>query len=295
MTQETFNNPLLNGWLKVYTLINVIFLIYLWGYYLIGGLQSPNLSIETSLCTILCITNIVGIIYLTRNLRLGVYILLFVPIVILLIQFIIIDKISISIYSSILLSIITCLLLFFKSGNSSIWSQMKDGVDIKHFRHIHQLSTILILIVTSYGIYNYVTLTDNFSGKEMYNEDLPDNATMEELLRELDKPTITLGKVSKIEKRVKELPPEYEARIMALRHILAGHIVPNNHNTQSFKMAYFLRKDAMSKEQQDILDWFFRQDNDVMEIWRTSDGCSNLATFKEYIKDIIVKRKLTEY
>jgi hypothetical protein len=171
---------------------------------------------------------------------------------------------------------------------------MNDGIDIVHFKHIYQLSTVLILLALGYGIYSSIESKGKTSD-EIYDDHLYDEANQEELLKELDKTTITLSNISKIEKRIKELPPEYEARIMALRHILVGHIVPNTHDVEAFKMAYFLRKDAMSKDQQEILDWFFRQHNDVMEIWRTSDGCSNLAIFQEYIKDIIKKRKLTEF
>lgn len=290
-----FNNSILKGWLNVYVIINVIYIIYLWGSFIIVGQQSSNQSLETSLCTIMCITNIVGIVYLSRNLRFGVYILLLVPVIILFVQILLIGNIPLSIYLSLILSIITSLLLCLKSDNRTVWAQMNNGIDIAHFKHIYQLSALLILIVLGYGVYTYIALKNNANNEEIYNEDLLNEVNQEELLKELDKTTITLGKISKIEKIIKELPPEYEARIMALRHILAGHIVPNTHDTEAFKMAYSLRKDAMSKEQQEILDWFFRQHNNVMEIWRTSDGCSNLATFQEYIKDIIKKRKLTEF
>ena len=294
MANKTFNNPILKGWLNVCVIINVIYIIYLWGNLIIAGQLSSNQSLETSLCTIMCITNIVGIVYLSRNLRFGVYILYLVPIIILFIEVFLIDDISISIYLSLLLSILTNLLLCLKSENKTIWSQMSDGIDLVHFKHIYQLSTVLILLALGYGIYSSIESRGKIPN-EIYDDHLYDEANQEELLKELDKTTITLSNISKIEKRIKELPPEYEARIMALRHILAGHIVPNTHDTEAFKMAYFLRKDAMSKEQQEILDWFFRQHNDVMEIWRTSDGCSNFATFQEYIKDIIKKRKLTEF
>mgnify|MGYP003294839320 CR=1 FL=1 len=294
MANKTFNNPILKGWLNVYVIINVIYIIYLWGSLIIAGKLSSIQSLETSLCTIMCITNIVGIVYLSRSLRFGVYILYLVPIIILVIEVFLIDDISISIYLSLLLSILTNLLLYLKSENRTIWSQMNDGIDIVHFKHIYQLSTVLILLSLGYGIYSSIGIKGKTSD-EIYDDHLYDEANQEELLKELDKTTITLSNISKIEKRIKELPPEYEARIMALRHILAGHIVPNTHDFEAFKMAYFLRKDAMSKDQQEILDWFFRQHNDVMEIWRTSDGCSNLAIFQEYIKDIIKKRKLTEF
>lgn len=294
MANKTFKNPILKGWLNVYVIINVIYIIYLWGSLIIAGQLSSNQSLETSLCTIMCITNIVGIVYLSRNLRFGVYILYLVPIIILLFEVFLIDEISISIYLFLILSILTSLLLCLKSENRIIWSQMNNGIDIVHFKHIYQLSTVLILLALGYGIYSSIESKGKTSDK-IYDDHLYDEANQEELLKELDKTTITLSNISKIEKRIKELPPEYEARIMALRHILAGHIIPNTHDIEAFKMAYFLRKDAMSKKQQEILDWFFRQHNDVMEIWRTSNGCSNLATFQEYIKDIIKKRKLTEF
>lgn len=294
MAQTTFNNPILKGWLTVYIIINVICIIYLWSNFLTVGLQTPNLSLETSLCTVTCITNIVGIVYLSRNLRFGIYILFLVPIIVLAVQSFLIGNVSIPIYIYILLSVFTAMLLCLKSNNKIIWAQMNDGIDIKHFKHIYQLSIFFIVVVVGWGIYNYSTFKDS-SNEDLYDEELLSAMTQEEVLRELDKKTITLGKISKIEKVVKEFSPECEARIMALRHILAGHIVPNIHDIDAFKMAYFLRKDAMSKEQQEILDWFFRQHNDVMEVWKTSDGCSDLASFQKYIKDIIKNRKITEF
>lgn len=292
MAQRSLNNPILKGWLNVYVIINVIYIIYLWGSFIIIGQQSSNQSLETSLFTVMCITNIVGIVYLSRNLRFGIYLLLLVPFVVLVFELLLIEYISISIYISLASSIITSILLFLRSSDGTIWKQMNNGLDITHFKHIYQLSSFLIILALGYGICGYMS-GDDVSNK--YEEEVLNELTQEELLKELDKSNITLSKISKIEKIIKELPSEYEARIMALRHILAGHIVPNIHDIDAFKTAYFLRKDALSSGQQEILDWFFRQHKDVMVIWKNSDGCTSLASFQEYIKDIIKKRNLTEF
>lgn len=295
MGQTSFNNQILKWWFNIYIIINVLYIIYLWVNTLIVRQHSANLSLETSLCTIMCITNIIGVVYLSRNLRFGIYLLLGTPIVILLSQIFLIKEVSIAVYFSISLSIITRLLLCIKSNNRTFWSQMKKGVDIIHFKHIYQLSTILIVIVVCYGTYSYITKKDSIPIKYIEKENLLNGRSKEELLQKLNKANITLNEISEIEKLVTEIPYEYEARIMALRHILAAHIVSNIHDIKAFRSAYFLRKNAMSKEQQEVLDWFFRQSNEVFEIWETFGGCDNLVTFQKSIKEIIEKRNITEF
>lgn len=288
-------SSVLKGWLNVYVTINILYIIYLWGHFLIIGHQTSYESLETSICTIMCIMNIVGIVYISRNFRFGVYILFSMPIFMFILSLAMIGEMPLSIYAYLLFAIITLVLLFMKSNNRTVWSQMNEGIDFIHFKHIYQLSTALILIVAGYGAHSYFVSEDSPKDDmfKISSEPLSES-DKEKLLKELDKPTITLGQISKVEKAITKLPLEYEVRIMAMRHILAGHIVPNTHDVEAFKMAYSLRKDALSFEQQEVLDWFFRQNREVHEIWSVSDGSNSISAFQENLKCIMKKRKITE-
>lgn len=295
MEQGAIKNPVIEIWLKIYAAISILYVIYLWGNFLFVELQSTFQLWEISLCTIVGIINIVGIVYILRNLQFGVFLLLFSNLIIFLLQLFLTENVPIFIWISLFFVIIIFLLLFLKSNGRTIWAQMNKGIDISHFKHIYQLSTLLILMTLCYGGYNYLALRNGKESKNVSEEDVSNKIDKEELLKKLDNVDITLEEISRIENVIKDLPLEYEARIMALKHILAGHIVPDTHDIEAFRMAYFLRKDAMAKEQQEVLDWFFRQHSDVMRVWENSNGCNSIALFQEYIRDIIRTRKITEF
>lgn len=290
MTQAVNSNILLKRWINVFVIINIIYFIFQWGYYWIVEQLQPFQSFVVSSNSILCIINIIGAVYLSRNLRFGIYLQLGAPIIILVLQFLFIGEIAKSIYAFIILAIITSLILCLKKGNKTIWSQLNKGIDFVHFRHIYQLSSLAILLFVGYASFDYLTVKTKVSEKQS-NRELYHKVNEEDLLKELDNPNITLGEISKIEKQLKEIPSNYEARIMALRHILAGHIVPHVHDIESFRMAYLLRKDALSKEQQRILDWFFYQPNEIQNLWERSEGATSINAFQQDLKRIMKRRE----
>lgn len=298
MTQKINQNQILRLWLNILVVINIVYPILLWGTYFLSVQDYGNQIVETSLFTILCIANIVSLVYVSRNLRFGIYLSGTALIIILCISLFISGIDIIPVCISMILMLITFVLLFLQSDGKSIWSQMDNGIDIAHFRHIYQLSIFIIMIVSCFWVYKYSTCEVHLLDNETYtakSDEVLDDIDKEMLLENLNKTTITLGQISKIEKSITNIPPEYESRIMALRHILVGHIVPDTHDFELFKMTYFLRKDALSEEQQEVLDWFFRQHNEVKDIWQTSGGVSNIATLQKNLKDAMKKRNITEF
>lgn len=286
----------LRGWLNVLVIINILFLIYIWGKQLITDQQSLNIVLEMTSYTVMVITNIVGIVYLVRNLRLGIYILFIIPLLLSLLSFVFIGYIPSYMYISFFLAVITFIGMLIKIAGKSVWEQMKAGVDWKHFRHIYQLSFILLFLTVGYGGYVYYELSENSMGDKLAlgRSEVLNETEVEKSLKALDRITITLGQISEIEKVIVNVPPKYEARIMALRHILAGHIVSNSHDIKAFKMAYTLRRNALSQVQQEVLDWFFRQNEEVVRIWQESDGCESIDVFQKRLKRIIKEKKIRE-
>lgn len=290
-------NSILRGWLNLLVVIYILFLIVGWGYYLMTLEKGLDMALEISLCSVMCMLNFVGIVYLSRNLKLGLYILLIAPALMALLFIGLTGAVSLPMCISFALAVMTLIPLFLKKKGRSSWSQMKDGMDLAHFKHIYQLSTFLILLSAGYGGYAYYTMADKKTDTEYPFPDAGEalsDSEVQKSLKALDRTTITLGQISEIEKVIMNIPPEYEVRIMALRHILAGHITADEHDVESFKIAYTLRKGALSEEQQHVLDWFFRQNKSVMELWESSGSSASLAVFQNRLKKLIKERKMTE-
>lgn len=298
MAQNINTHSFLHLWLSIIAIINVVYTILLWSAYALSNKVYDSLFINASSFTIICVVINVSLIYIWRNLRFGIYLSAAILIMALFASLFLLSINVVSVCVSIVLMLITFLLVFLRNNGDSIWSQMNDGIDFAHFRHIYQLAVFVIVLVSCFWIYRFSTREVHVSDDNVLavlDDQLCDGMDKENILEHLNKTTITLGQISKIENLINDIPPEYEARIMALRHILAGHIVSNIHDFESFKMAYLLRKDALSQEQQEILDWFFKQQDDVREIWKMSDGVSNIATFQKNIRGIMKKRNISEF
>lgn len=285
-------NNITNIWLKLFSVISLLGIIFVWSAILISNYQYSDNGVGASFCSALCITNIVGIIYVSRNLRFGIFVLLIAHIILGLVSFLLMGDVPIFMYISFTLSLITFSLLFSKKENATIWSQMKDGMDITHFKHIYQLASLFFIAFIIIGGYLYYA---NRTPKSNLN--LDDNSKINKIAQgyiseddiiELDKVTITLGKISAIEKNANNLSLQYKSRIMALKHLLAGHIVTSNHDIDAFKMAYSLRKPDLSTEQQDVLDWFFKQDSRMLDIWsKSKDGANSIGELRQRMEAII--------
>ena len=117
----------------------------------------------------------------------------------------------------------------------------------------------------------------------------------EDLLKELDEASISLAQIAAIEKRVSNIPKEQQIRIKALRHILVGYIVQPSPDLNAFKDAYYFRKDDLSNKQQEVLEWFFMQQQDVRQMWESVGmGAMSFADFQQKVRTKMKERNLTE-
>lgn len=272
--------------------------IILWGQYWGNENHSSNMFYELVQYSFIDIFGILGAVYVLRSLRLGVFLL--IPVLCL-------ALIKIFLYQSgfdyVYWTLFILVALFFLGFMISImvvkdkWKGMGKGLDLKHFRHIYQLTCIFVFILLLSTVYVFLKepslLTDQ--KEEKVHSDFNTEDAFNERVHDLGDIEISLKDISYIEKHTPDLSFEQKERIMALRHLLAGHIVASNHDLKAFRNAYQLRKNDLSKEQQEVLDWFFRQHSEAHNLWKDMTSVSTIADLKRNVSKIMRDRKIKEY
>ena len=272
--------------------------IILWGQYWGNENHSSNMFYELVQYSFIDIFGILGAVYVLRSLRLGVFLL--IPVLCL-------ALIKIFLYQSgfdyVYWTLFILVALFFLGFMISImvvkdkWKGMGKGLDLKHFRHIYQLTCIFVFILLLSTVYVFLKepslLTD--LKEEKVHSDFNTEDAFNERVHDLGDIEISLKDISYIEKHTPDLSFEQKERIMALRHLLAGHIVASNHDLKAFRNAYQLRKNDLSKEQQEVLDWFFRQHSEAHNLWKDMTSVSTIADLKRNVSKIMRDRKIKEY
>ena len=163
-------------------------------------------------------------------------------------------------------------ILQIKSNKVSCWNNLFLGWDYKHCRHLYQLwgGLMAVLTICIGGIYctkeNEIPTVEDIDCKDI-------NYCV-------NKTSVTLSELKYLS-QIDTLTHRQKERIFALQHILVNHIVTDKHDYESFMRTYYLRRDALSQKQQEVLDWFFRQQDDVRVIWERSPGVGNLEIFRE--------------
>lgn len=112
----------------------------------------------------------------------------------------------------------------------------------------------------------------------------------------LASPTITIDSITAIEKapiaqntlQNKEL----NFHFVALNHIYLNGFMAENHSVQGLRNIYAIHADEFSPSQQRIMDWYFKQDSKVQELWEICDKASSFADFKSKIKEQAKKYNL---
>lgn len=273
--------------------------VILWVQYWWNENHSSSMFYELILYSFIDIIGILGAVYALRNLRLGVFLL--IPVLFW-------ALIKIFLYQSgfgyVYWTLFILSALFFLAFMTSIiavkdkWKGMGKGLDLKHFRHIYQLTVIFVIILllsTAYVFLKEPGLLANQKKEKVHSDFNVEDASNNERVHDLGDIEISLKDISYIEQHTPDLSFEQKARIMALRHLLAGHIVASNHDLKAFRDAYQLRRDDLSKEQQEVLDWFFRQHSDAHNLWKDMTNVSTIADLKRNVSKVMRDRKIKEY
>lgn len=272
--------------------------VILWIQYWWNENHSSSMFYELILYSFIDIIGILGTVYALRNLRLGVFLLISVLFWALIKIFLYQSGFGYVYWTLFILSA-----LFFLAFMTSIivvkdkWKGMGKGLDLKHFRHIYQLTVIFVIILLSSTAYVFLKGRGSLADQkeEKIHSDFRTEGPSNERVHDLDDIEITLKDISYIEQHASNLSFEQKARIMALRHLLAGHIVASNHDLKAFRDAYQLRRDDLSKEQQEVLDWFFRQHSDAHNLWKDMTNVSTIADLKRNVSKVMRDRKIKEY
>lgn len=107
---------------------------------------------------------------------------------------------------------------------------------------------------------------------------------------QLNSPNVTIEEVVFFEQsynekhRVENRDQKIIDRIFALKHILLGALMPEEHDRKELLDIYTVHDGEFSPEQQAVLEWYFALDKSQQEQWSKCPKVNNLAEFKEAIK-----------
>jgi len=189
--------------------------------------------------------------------------------------------------------LLLCILIFAikdSKTDENCWSQMSDGVDIKHFRHIYQLTSILLLIM---GGVIYI-LPSTKANKLHKSISLGSVQTTREISYELlDSVNVTLDEIILIEPMIDSIPPnlqlKYNKRIFALKHLILSGIMAKEHNPNDIINISKVHFGEFSKNQQRILDWYLALPKESQLKWIECPPVNNLQDFKLKLTETLEK------
>lgn len=180
-------------------------------------------------------------------------------------------------------------LLFRKVREKSSWKQMENGLDLAHFRHIYQLSTVILIFifVSAYFVMPPDTET------EFTEDDDIEKVVANVSQNRLDSPDVTIEEVVSFEKQYNEnntvgnRDNKITNRIFALKHLLLSGLMPDIHNRDNLVNICMIHAGSFSAEQQEIIDWYLGLDVSQQSEWNVCDKVNTLSEFKEIVQNKI--------
>lgn len=181
------------------------------------------------------------------------------------------------------------LLIFQKVNGKSVWQQMDSSLDVKHFRHIYQLSTVILLAIM---VIAYVVMPRDTILNESGDDDIEEiivNVSEDRL----DSPDVTIEEVVSFEKRYNEITAvekrdsRVTSRIFALKHLLLSGLMPDIHNRDNLVNICMVHAGSFSDKQQKIIDWYLALDVEQQSEWNVCDRVNTLSEFKEAVQNKI--------
>lgn len=180
-------------------------------------------------------------------------------------------------------------LLFHKVRGMSSWQQMDNNLDLAHFRHIYQLSTIILLFIF---VSAYFVMPPN-TETELAEDDDIENLVADVSQDRLDSPNVTIEEVVSFEKVYNEnnavgnRDSKITNRIFALKHLLLSGLMPDVHNRDNLVNICMIHAGSFSEEQQEIIDWYLALDVSQQAEWNICDKVNTLSEFKETVQNKI--------
>ena len=182
-------------------------------------------------------------------------------------------------------------------SGKKLWSEMKGGMDIKHSRHIYQLTSVLMFgVILVMCLYKPSVTIEDAALLQLHSPDKEIEVQRIIDYTLLDSVDVTLNEVVAIESTIDSIPTEsqlvYNKRIFALKHVLLSALMTDRHNTLNLKNICKIHMGEFSKEQQKVLDWYLDLSQSDQEVWLDCPPVDNLSDFeKEVKKRITIKSK----
>ena len=168
-------------------------------------------------------------------------------------------------------------------------------MDVKHSRHIYQLTSILLVGVIIAMWFYKPSITEVDEPYTYFNDD--DAKIVEQRIIDytlLDSVNVTLNEIVTIESMIDSIPVEsqlvYNKRIFALKHVLLSGLMTDKHNTLNLKNICKIHTGDFSKNQQRILDWYLGLPQEEQEVWLDCPSVDNLTDFEKEVKKRITTK-----
>lgn len=167
---------------------------------------------------------------------------------------------------------------------------MSNGADIKHFRHIYQLTSALLLICGGLICYLPKAKLKETPTVQSHVSVQSNRVISYELL---DSANVTFDEVVSIEPMIDSIPEnlqmKYNKRVFALKHLLLSGIMAKEHDTKDIINISKVHLGEFSDCQQKILDWYLALPKESQLKWIECPPVNNLQDFKQKLTDIIEK------
>lgn len=186
---------------------------------------------------------------------------------------------------------ILSVLLLLKNKGKSAWQQMDSSLDFAHFRHIYQLSSLILLAIIGIAFY----VMQNNMPSEMGDE-ISRTVTENVSEKRLDSPDVTIEEIVSFEKKYNEFNSEEKRdgkitnRIFALKHLLLSGLMPDIHNRENLVNICVVHAGSFSEQQQEIIDWYLSLDITQQSEWNECDKVNTLSEFKKIVQNKIKKK-----
>lgn len=295
---DRVTNSILSAFLKSLLITNIVILMV--GMVILFVTTDAYSVYATSICSASALFNCIGLTLIMRGHKCGVLFVLFPSLLSsvaisvtcagwLTYSFggsgIYIPFVIFALYTGILL-----VLLFQKDGGKSSWQKMDSSLDLAHFRHIYQLSSVILLFIFISAYFVMPTNTES----EILEEDDVDTFVSNVSRDRLDSPDITIEEVVSFEKEynkstsVENRDKIITCRIYALKHLLLSGLMPDIHDRDNLVNICMIHAGEFSSQQQEIIDWYLTLNIPQQTMWNVCNKVSTLSEFQKTVQNRII-------